>query len=130
MVSARGGSGFVVTGREPALAQVTLLPGEVRDAAADYFPGSKIIDAEKEFDHGGQTVIRCQLCAQECLIADVSLFDLTGKKALVTGGAMGIVRGCAVALARAGAARVRSFLDANRRGTGPRRRVSRTARRP
>lgn len=36
-------------------------------------------------------------------MADVSLFDLTGKKALVTGGAVGIGRGCAVALARAGA---------------------------
>ena len=36
-------------------------------------------------------------------MADLSLFDLTGKKALVTGGAMGIGRGCAVALARAGA---------------------------
>jgi NAD(P)-dependent dehydrogenase (short-subunit alcohol dehydrogenase family) len=34
---------------------------------------------------------------------DLSLFDLTGKKALVTGGAVGIGRGCAVALARAGA---------------------------
>jgi NAD(P)-dependent dehydrogenase (short-subunit alcohol dehydrogenase family) len=36
-------------------------------------------------------------------MADLSLFDLTGKKALVTGGAMGIGRGCALALARAGA---------------------------
>ena len=36
-------------------------------------------------------------------MADLSLFDLTGKKALVTGGAVGIGRGCAVALARAGA---------------------------
>ena len=36
-------------------------------------------------------------------MADLSLFDLTGKKALVTGGAIGIGRGCAVALARAGA---------------------------
>lgn len=36
-------------------------------------------------------------------MADFSLFDLTGKKALVTGGAVGIGRGCAVALARAGA---------------------------
>ncbi len=35
---------------------------------------------------------------------DLSLFDLSGKKALVTGGAMGIGRGCAFALARAGAA--------------------------
>ena len=36
-------------------------------------------------------------------MTDLSLFDLTGKKALVTGGAVGIGRGCAVALARAGA---------------------------
>lgn len=36
-------------------------------------------------------------------MSDLSLFDLTGKKALVTGGAVGIGRGCAVALARAGA---------------------------
>ncbi|MHB8897958.1 MAG: SDR family NAD(P)-dependent oxidoreductase [Thermoguttaceae bacterium] len=36
-------------------------------------------------------------------MADLSLFDLSGKKALVTGGAVGIGRGCAVALARAGA---------------------------
>jgi len=34
---------------------------------------------------------------------NLSLFDLSGKKALVTGGAVGIGRGCAVALARAGA---------------------------
>jgi NAD(P)-dependent dehydrogenase (short-subunit alcohol dehydrogenase family) len=34
---------------------------------------------------------------------DLSPFDLTGKKALVTGGAVGIGRACAVALARAGA---------------------------
>jgi len=36
-------------------------------------------------------------------MSDLSLFDLTGKKALVTGGAVGIGRGCAVALAKAGA---------------------------
>lgn len=36
-------------------------------------------------------------------MADLTLFDLTGKKALVTGGAVGIGRGCAVALAKAGA---------------------------
>ena len=36
-------------------------------------------------------------------MADLSLFDLTGKKSLVTGAAVGIGRGCAVALARAGA---------------------------
>jgi len=36
-------------------------------------------------------------------MANLSLFDLTGKKALVTGGAVGIGRGCAVALAQAGA---------------------------
>jgi NAD(P)-dependent dehydrogenase (short-subunit alcohol dehydrogenase family) len=34
---------------------------------------------------------------------DLSLFDLTGKKAVVTGAAVGIGRGCAVALAKAGA---------------------------
>ena len=36
-------------------------------------------------------------------MADLSLFDLTGKKALVTGGAVGIGRACAMALAGAGA---------------------------
>ena len=36
-------------------------------------------------------------------MADLSLFDLTGKKALVTGGAVGIGRGYATALAMAGA---------------------------
>jgi NAD(P)-dependent dehydrogenase (short-subunit alcohol dehydrogenase family) len=35
-------------------------------------------------------------------MADLSLFDCTGKKALVTGGAVGIGRACAIALARAG----------------------------
>ena len=36
-------------------------------------------------------------------MSDVSLFDLTGKKALVTGGAMGIGRACAEIMAKAGA---------------------------
>lgn len=36
-------------------------------------------------------------------MADLGLFDLTGKKALVTGGAVGIGKGCATALAMAGA---------------------------
>jgi len=36
-------------------------------------------------------------------MADLSLFDLSGKKALVTGGAVGIGRACAVAMATAGA---------------------------
>lgn len=36
-------------------------------------------------------------------MSDLSLFDLSGRKALVTGGAVGIGRGCALALARAGA---------------------------
>jgi NAD(P)-dependent dehydrogenase (short-subunit alcohol dehydrogenase family) len=35
--------------------------------------------------------------------ADLSLFDLSGRKALVTGGAIGIGRSLALALARAGA---------------------------
>lgn len=34
---------------------------------------------------------------------DLSLFDLSGKKALVTGGAMGVGRACALSLAKSGA---------------------------
>jgi NAD(P)-dependent dehydrogenase (short-subunit alcohol dehydrogenase family) len=37
------------------------------------------------------------------MTTEPSPFDLTGRKALVTGGAMGIGRGCVLALARAGA---------------------------
>ncbi len=44
---------------------------------------------------------------------DLSLFDLSGKRALVTGGAVGIGRGCAVALARAGADVAILDLDTN-----------------
>jgi NAD(P)-dependent dehydrogenase (short-subunit alcohol dehydrogenase family) len=46
-------------------------------------------------------------------VSDLSLFDLSGKKALVTGGAVGIGRGCAVALARAGADVAILDLDTN-----------------
>ncbi len=55
--------------------------------------------------HGRTPILESQsdTLTKELLMADLSLFDLTGKKALVTGGAMGIGRGCAVALARAGA---------------------------
>jgi NAD(P)-dependent dehydrogenase (short-subunit alcohol dehydrogenase family) len=37
------------------------------------------------------------------VMSDLSLFDLTGKNALVTGGAIGLGRACATALARGGA---------------------------
>jgi len=42
-------------------------------------------------------------------MADLSLFDVTGKKALVTGAAVGIGRGCAVALARPDSAVARVY---------------------
>jgi NAD(P)-dependent dehydrogenase (short-subunit alcohol dehydrogenase family) len=37
------------------------------------------------------------------LMKDLSLFDITGRKALVTGGAVGVGRACATALAMGGA---------------------------
>ena len=36
-------------------------------------------------------------------MSDMKIFDLSGKKALVTGGSIGIGRGFALALAQAGA---------------------------
>ena len=36
-------------------------------------------------------------------MSDLSLFDLTGKKALITGGAGGIGKACAIGMAKAGA---------------------------
>ena len=49
-------------------------------------------------------------------MVDLSLFDLEGRKALVTGGAVGIGRACAVALAAAGADVAILDVDEN---TGP-----------
>ena len=46
-------------------------------------------------------------------MADLALFDLSGKKTLVTGGAVGIGRACATALANAGADVAILDLDAN-----------------